>query len=161
MKKTPGPDGAPASPGRRSLLKAGLAVGGLVATGGLARGSEVNPDNLPPNVADWSRYLGAGVDAAPYGMPSEHEAHVVRRSVEWLTASRESSVNFTPLHELDGIITPNGLCFERHHSGVADMNPTDFRLMINGRTRAADNAPYRPEAGSAQRRNNAVIFARD
>jgi hypothetical protein len=31
-------------------------------------------------------------------------------------ASRESSVSFTPLHELDGIITPNGLCFERHHA---------------------------------------------
>ncbi|MHC5653582.1 sulfite dehydrogenase [Stappia sp.] len=122
----------PADPSRRLLLKAGLAAGGLAATGGIARANEANPDNLPPNVADWSRYLGAGVDAAPYGVPSEHEAHVVRRSVEWLTASRESSVNFTPLHELDGILTPNGLCFERHHGGVADMNPTDYRLMING-----------------------------
>jgi sulfane dehydrogenase subunit SoxC len=41
-------------------------------------------------------------------------------------------VNFTPLHELDGIITPSGLCFERHHSGVAEINPADHRLMING-----------------------------
>jgi sulfane dehydrogenase subunit SoxC len=126
------PETGLASPGRRSLLKAGLAAGGLAATAGLARAVEANPENLPPNVADWSRYLGAGVDAAPYGVPSEHEAHVVRRSVEWLTASRESSVNFTPLHELDGIITPNGLCFERHHGGVADVPPADYRLMING-----------------------------
>ena len=50
----------------------------------------------------------------------------------WLTASPESSVNFTPLHELDGIITPNGLCFERHHGGIAEIDPADHRLMING-----------------------------
>jgi sulfane dehydrogenase subunit SoxC len=75
---------------------------------------------------------GDGVDARPYGTPSEHEKHVVRRNVEWLTASSESSVNFTPLHELDGIITPNGLCFERHHAGIAEVDPAKQRLMING-----------------------------
>ena len=94
--------------------------------------TETNPDNLPPNIPEWTPYLGEGVDANPYGMPSEFESHVVRRNVEWLTASAESSVNFTPLHELDGIVTPNGLCFERHHGGVPEVNPTDFRLMING-----------------------------
>ncbi len=76
--------------------------------------------------------LGDGVDARPYGMPSGHEAHVVRRDVPWLTADPVSSVNFTPLHELDGIITPNGLCFERHHAGVAEVDPARHRLMING-----------------------------
>ena len=45
---------------------------------------------------------------------------------------RESSVSFTPLHELDGIITPNGLCFERHHAGIAEIDPADYRLMIHG-----------------------------
>ncbi len=81
---------------------------------------------------DWSKVLGDGVAAHPYGKPSKFEKHVVRRDVEWLTASRESSVNFTPLHELDGIITPNGLCFERHHGGAAEINPLDHRLMIHG-----------------------------
>lgn len=52
--------------------------------------------------------------------------------MEWLTADRVSSINFTPLHELDGIITPNGLCFERHHGGVAHVDPAQHRLMING-----------------------------
>ena len=50
----------------------------------------------------------------------------------WLTASPQSSVSFTPLHELDGIITPNGLCFERHHSGIAEVDPADYRLMLHG-----------------------------
>ena len=119
--------------GRRSLLKAGLAAGGAAAVGApalaLAAG---NPANQAPNVPDWSRYLGEGVDARPYGKPSKFEAHVVKRHVEWLTASRESSVNFTPIHELDGIITPNGLCFERHHAGIAVVDPVDYQLMING-----------------------------
>ncbi|MGI9463809.1 MAG: molybdopterin-dependent oxidoreductase, partial [Aestuariivirgaceae bacterium] len=115
---------------RRAVLRS-AAAGGVALAGGttLAAG---NPDNLPPNVPDWSRSLGDGVDAHPYGAPSQHERGVVRRNVDWLTASTESSVNFTPLHQLDGIITPNGLCFERHHSGVADIDPADHRLMING-----------------------------
>ena len=115
---------------RQMLGGAALAAGGL-ALPGLANAAEVNPDNLPPNVSEWTPYLGPGVDVNPYGMPSEYEGHVVRRSVEWLTASAESSVNFTPLQDLDGIVT-NGLCFERHHGGVPDVNPTDYRLMING-----------------------------
>jgi sulfane dehydrogenase subunit SoxC len=119
---------------RRGFLSGAAAVGGTLATAGLIRpaAAQGDPENQPPNVADWSRYLGEGVDARPYGTPSEFESHVVRRNVAWLTASTESSINFTPLHNLDGIITPNGLCFERHHSGIAEVNPADFRLMING-----------------------------
>lgn len=116
---------------RRTLLKTGLAVGGAAAMSAPALAAG-NPDNQAPNVADWSRYLGDGVASRPYGKPSEFEAGIVRRDVEWLTASRESSVNFTPIHALDGIITPNGLCFERHHGGTAVVDPADYQLMIHG-----------------------------
>lgn len=124
-------DKKPLSVTRRSLL-GGAAALGTTSVMKAAGATGANPDNLPPNVPEWTPYLGAGVDANPYGIPSEFEAHVVRRNVEWLTASTESSVNFTPLHELDGFVTPNGLCFERHHGGVPEVNPTDYRLMING-----------------------------
>ncbi len=110
--------------------------GAAVATGALATGKLVHaqaaPDPLITELQPWQQYLGDGVDAAPYGMPSQYEAHVVRRNVEWLTADTVSSVNFTPLHQMEGIITPNGLCFERHHSGVAEIDPGQHRLMING-----------------------------
>src|SRR5690606_2509700 len=109
-----------AAPSRRALLRSGLATLGGVALGGpaaFAEGVAGNPANQPPNIPDWSRYLGEGVAVRAYGKPSEHEASVIRRDVEWLTASKESSVSFTPLHALDGPITPNGLCFERHHAG--------------------------------------------
>ncbi|MGJ4897514.1 MULTISPECIES: sulfite dehydrogenase [unclassified Bradyrhizobium] len=116
---------------RRGFL---TAAGGLAATAlaSQARAGVGNPANQPPNVPEWTRTLGEGVAVRPYGKPSKFEKDVVRRDVEWLTASRESSVSFTPLHELEGIITPNGLCFERHHGGVADVDPADHRLMIHG-----------------------------
>ncbi|MGI9483775.1 MAG: sulfite dehydrogenase [Hyphomicrobiales bacterium] len=116
---------------RRKFIKTAAAVGGMAAAGTAAHAGS-NPENLPPNVPDWSKSLGDGVDAFPYGKPSEFEKDVVRRNVRWLTASTESSVNFTPLHKLEGIITPNRLCFERHHAGIAEIDPADHRLMING-----------------------------
>lgn len=118
------------SPSRRGLLKGGALLGGAALTGAAlpARANDPAITNLQP----WMQELGDGVDARPYGVPSVFEAHVKRRNVEWLTAETVSSINFTPLHELDGIITPNGLCFERHHGGAAHVDPAQHRLMING-----------------------------
>ncbi|KZL27526.1 sulfite dehydrogenase [Pseudovibrio sp. Ad37] len=118
------------SPTRRNLLKGGALLSGAALTGAAlpARANDPAITNLQP----WMQELGDGVDAMPYGVPSQYEAHVKRRTVEWLTADRVSSINFTPLHELDGIITPNGLCFERHHGGAAHIDPAQHRLMING-----------------------------
>ena len=101
----------------------------MLGAGGMAA---VRPAAAEEAVPEWSRLLGEGVDQHPYGKPSAHESAVIRRDVGWLTASPQSSVNFTPLHALDGIITPNGLCFERHHGGMADIDPARHRLMIHG-----------------------------
>ena len=122
-------------PSRRRWLKRSLAVGGTAA-GATALGAKAasltTPEPLITEVQDWNRYLGDGVDSNPYGMPSKFEGDAIRRDVAWLTADAKSSVNFTPLHKLEGIITPNGLCFERHHGGVAQIAPEDHRFMING-----------------------------
>jgi sulfane dehydrogenase subunit SoxC len=116
---------------RRALLRGAALAGGAMACRAAA-GPAAADDPAITAVPDWGRSLGPGVDAAPYGLPSPHEARVVRRSVPWLTAETASSVNFTPIHALDGIITPNGLCFERHHSGVAEVDPAAHRLMVHG-----------------------------
>jgi sulfane dehydrogenase subunit SoxC len=118
-------------PSRRNFLKAGLAGGAAFAAAGVTRAAAAS-DPLITEIQDWNRYLGEGVDSRPYGKPSPFEAHVLRRHVPWLTADPVSSVNFTPLHELDGIITPSGLCFERHHAGIAEIDPRQHRIMING-----------------------------
>ena len=110
---------------RRHLLGGATAISSLAIASKSFAQVKPNPDNLPPNVPEWTPDLGPGVDANPYGMPSQFEENVIRRNVPWLTASAESSVNFTPLQDLEGIVTPNGLCFERHHGGVPDVNPVD------------------------------------
>ena len=126
---------SPAKPdalSRRRFLGGAAVAGAGLAGASIARAEPGKPDPLITEVQDWSRYLGEGVDKRPYGTPSRFEKNVIRRDVSWLTASPESSVNFTPLHELDGIITPSGLCFERHHGGIADIDPANHRLMIHG-----------------------------
>ncbi|MBL4666907.1 MAG: sulfite dehydrogenase, partial [Sneathiella sp.] len=117
--------------GRRGFLKGSAAAlgGGLLASTGTAASAAGNGEI---KIEDWNQSLGDPVVNNPYGIPSEFEAHVMRRNVEWLTVTQESSVSFTPLHELDGFTTPNGLCFERHHGGVAQIDPGAHRLMING-----------------------------
>lgn len=117
--------------GRRSLLKtSGALAAGLLLQGGAAEAGEDPP--APPADAPWSQSLGAGVVDRPYGRPADQEAGVIRRNVPWLTAGMESSVSFSPLQDLHGIITPNGLFFERHHAGRPDVDPAAHRLMIHG-----------------------------
>ncbi|HTF75754.1 MAG TPA: molybdopterin-dependent oxidoreductase, partial [Bradyrhizobium sp.] len=117
--------------GRRSFLRLGAALTGSLALG--AKPGHAEPAQAsPPADAPWSQSIGAGVVDRPYGRPSDAEAGVIRRNVPWLTAGTESSVSFSPLQHLHGIITPNGLFFERHHAGRPDIDPDRHRLMIHG-----------------------------
>ncbi len=118
------------STSRRQFLTGAAAAGAgaVAATAAKAAG----PDPLITELQDWASSTGAGVDATPYGLPIEFESDVVRRNVEWLTADTISSINFTPIHALDGTITPQGCAFERHHSGAIELKKEDYRLMING-----------------------------
>ncbi|WP_020038951.1 sulfite dehydrogenase [Salipiger mucosus] len=115
---------------RRAFLKGSVAAGGALLGAGAARAAE--PDPLITEVQPWASGLGEGVDATPYGLPIRFEDDVIRRNVEWLTADTISSINFTPIHALDGTITPAGCAFERHHSGAIELKKEDYRLMING-----------------------------
>ena len=47
-----------------------------------------------------------------------------------LTDRRTSS--HTPLQDLEGIITPSDLHFERHHAGVPEIDPRAVPLLIHG-----------------------------
>ncbi len=116
---------------RRAFLKGAVAAGGAVAGATMGRAAG-GPDPLITETQPWATGLGEGVDATPYGMPIRFEDDVIRRNVEWLTADTISSINFTPIHALDGTITPQGCAFERHHSGAIELKKEDYRLMING-----------------------------
>ena len=113
---------------RRRFLTAGAGLAAAAAGASRANAETKNPPAIP----EWTKQLGPGVGDKPYGVPSPHEKHVVRRTVDWLTASKESSVSFTPIAEQTGIITPSGLHFERHHAGRADIDPAQHRLVVHG-----------------------------
>ena len=121
---------------RREFLRKGLFTTGSLMVGGALGG--LSPKSLaadkgsPPEVPAWTRSLGPGVVSRPYGKPSEFESGVIRRNVPWLTADDVSSVSFSPLQNLQGIITPNGLVFERYHAGRPTVDPEQHRLMIHG-----------------------------
>ena len=118
------------SPSRRAFLR-GSAValaGSVTARGAMAQ----TADPLITELQPWASLTGDGVDATPYGLPIKYEADVIRRNVPWLTADTISSINFTPIHALDGTITPQGCAFERHHSGAIELRKDDYRLMVNG-----------------------------
>jgi sulfane dehydrogenase subunit SoxC len=96
-----------------------------------ASGAPAPSDGLPPNVPEWTRSLGAPTVAHPYGVPAKAEAEVVRKLYQGLTEPM-SAYSVTPLQDLDGIITPNGLHYERHHAGVPQIDPAQHRLMLHG-----------------------------
>jgi sulfane dehydrogenase subunit SoxC len=114
---------------RKSFLSASAAMAAVAS--GRALAAPEGDDailTLPP----WSTSLGQGVATRPYGLPSQYEKGLIRRESPGLTRVTASSVAFTPLQGLFGIITPSGLHFERHHQGWQDIDPSKHRLMVNG-----------------------------
>lgn len=114
---------------RRFLLGGTAAVGGAVLGADTLAAAETN--NLPPNIPEWMKAPGAPVGSQPYGTPSPFEKGVVKNISKTLKQYISASSR-TPLQELDGIITPNGLFYERHHGGVPSIDPAQHRLMLHG-----------------------------
>ncbi|NOT70452.1 MAG: sulfite dehydrogenase [Hyphomicrobium sp.] len=113
---------------RRLFLKSGL----VLATAGAAGHAAAEPPaKLSEDLASPSWMHAPGAPFTPYGKPSKHEARVMRS----IGANKDlptNGVSWTPLEELEGIITPSGLHFERHHNGVPEIDPAQHRLVIHG-----------------------------
>ena len=77
-----------------------------------------------------SKQPGTGFDA--YGQPSSFEKVVRDDSAAAQSGDAGVGASRTPLHLLDGMITPSGLHFERSHSGIPDIDPDQHRLVIHG-----------------------------
>ncbi len=123
--------------GRRDFLRGALAAAMTLSPAlSHGRGSETG-DPAILQLPEHSRGLGQPVAVNPYGLPSKHEKNLQRRESPGLTRVGGSSVSFTPLQGLFGIVTPNGLHFERHHQGWWDIDPHQHRLMVMGLVREA------------------------
>ena len=112
---------------RRNFIRRGVAASALVGSASVAA-QAASATLVPP----WTRSLGAPVVTTGYGMPSKYEANVQRRQSPGLTPQPQASISFTPLQNLFGIITPSGVHFERHHSGMPEVDPAQHRLMVHG-----------------------------
>jgi sulfane dehydrogenase subunit SoxC len=119
---------------RRQFLRGGAVIGGAALAGGMAGPANVaaaDAGNLPPNIPEWMKAPGDPMGSQPYGTPSPFEKGVVKNIAQDLPQYLSASGR-TPLQDLDGIITPNGLFYERHHAGVPTINPAQHRLMLHG-----------------------------
>jgi sulfane dehydrogenase subunit SoxC len=71
-----------------------------------------------------------GLPFSNYGLPSKQVKTIRRITANKAVAGNGSS--WTPLDELEGMITPNGLHFERHHNGVPEIDAAQHKLLIHG-----------------------------
>ncbi len=120
-------------PARRGFLQKGAgALTGMAAAGLAGRAAmaaDAGAGALP--VPESMKKPGALTGSALYGHPSEFEKDVVRH-LRPTDKQYFSSSTRSPLQELDGIITPNGLFYERHHNGIPTIDPDQHRLMVHG-----------------------------
>lgn len=77
----------------------------------------------------WTTHSGTPPSA--YGSQSKH-ASLRREHVRAHPFGSAAGASSTPLESLNGTITPNSLHFERHHSGIPDIDPTKHSLTIYG-----------------------------
>jgi sulfane dehydrogenase subunit SoxC len=103
---------------RRWFLRTLTGVTGAIAAA--CRGKSPDPAPAPS-------LLGGPITR--YGERSPYEK--ASRSLSTRTYLEEASSR-TPLGDLQGMITPSSLHFERHHSGVPKIDPAQHELLIHG-----------------------------
>lgn len=124
-------DAPPESRGRRNFLRKSVAMAGTALASGTVGASLAQA--APLAIPESNKSPGRGIQSTAYGMPSRFEAHVARRRSDVLVNKQNlSDWSMTPIQHQHGIVTPNGLIFERHHAGVPDINPETHQLVIHG-----------------------------
>ncbi len=122
---------------RRVFLKQGLGFGLVAMTSALTSRASTAQDTtgaIDPARPPWMQTPGA--EFSLYGSPSPHENQVVRFASP-NRVMRMNGASWTPLHMLEGTLTPNGLHYERHHNGVPQIDPAQHRLLIHGQVNNA------------------------
>ncbi len=114
---------------RRIRLNRRALLGGAAA-GTLAPGAALAA-RAGAGAPDWM--LVPGRVFREYGTPAPQETDVGREILQpYEDVSPGAGVAMTPLEDLEGTITPNGLHFERSHNGVPAIDPLQHELLIHG-----------------------------
>lgn len=121
------------NPQRRQMLTRTMAYAGAAGSIGLAAGARAAETITIPQS---NKEHGRPLPESEYGLPSKFESHVMRRRTDVLVNRQNfSDWSMTPLHQQHGIVTPNGLIFERHHNGVPEINPDHHKFIVHGMVR--------------------------
>ncbi len=114
----------------RKPAQAGLTRRMLLAGGALIPGSAAAA-RIGDSAPDWMTVPGRPF--REYGNPAPQEADVGREILQpYEDIAPGAGVAMTPLEELEGTITPNGLHFERSHNGVPAIDPLRHELLVHG-----------------------------
>ncbi len=125
---------------RRVMLVGAAAAAGAALTSALplnaSRGSPVWPQAQPVDATPQSMPTDPIVPLDATKVPGTPTTALGARS-SFVTAARtpiglNTGASYTPLQDLTGTITPADLHFERHHNGVAHIDPTRYTLMLHG-----------------------------
>jgi sulfane dehydrogenase subunit SoxC len=110
---------------RRVFLKGGAAAAGAFMAFAGSEGAAA-----PPEIPSGMTMSGAAL--SPYGSPAGFEKDVTRTLIRSQPGTTGAGASRTPLEALEGMITPSGLHFERHHNGVPTIDPAQHQLLIHG-----------------------------
>ena len=115
---------------RRTFLTRSAALGAGLITSAVAADAAAGEASIKDTPA-WSKAPGTPMRA--YGTPSRFEEPIQRVVASgYPKISPGTGSSLTPLQALEGTITPSGLHFERHHSGVPDIDPLHHDLLVHG-----------------------------
>jgi sulfane dehydrogenase subunit SoxC len=103
---------------RRWVLRALTAASGALAAA--CRGTAPDPEPQPS-------LLGAPISKYGERSPYETPSRLLTQ-----TPHLEEASSRTPLGDIQGMITPSSLHFERHHAGVPKIDPAKHELLIHG-----------------------------
>jgi len=126
------------SPQRRSFFEntSKLATGSLLLSGLFSSLSAKESGGL--KVPKWSQSLGTATASNLYGSPSPFEKDVIKEirlsgaPKGYVSSSIALTSANSPISKIRGSITPNGLFFERNHSGAPVIDPKEHKLLIHG-----------------------------
>jgi sulfane dehydrogenase subunit SoxC len=123
-------DGMPAATSRRQFLAATATGATALIVGSAANAAIPAGAKDYPVQEDSTKVQGRLTnDDGGYGSRSQFETEGRWR---FPTATKESSWTMTPLESSNGIVTPSGLHFERHHGGIPNIDPARHTLVVHG-----------------------------
>ena len=115
---------------RRGFLTQGIKVAGAAVVGSMAAPSPA-AEPIGKEFPAWSTIMGKPLST--YGQPSRFEEPVKRYAGSaYGTLAPGTGTARTPLEKLEGVITPNGLHYDRSHNGTPDIDPAKHQLLIHG-----------------------------